>query len=39
MEEKIVKLSELEKQCPVCKGEKFYYHPLWEKYWEEWRQR
>jgi hypothetical protein len=29
-----MQLPILEKQCPECKGEKYYYNPIWKEYWE-----
>ncbi len=28
-------LVEIEEECPVCAGKRYYQHPLWERYWVE----
>lgn len=28
-------LVEIEEECPVCVGKKYYHHPLWDRYWAE----
>jgi hypothetical protein len=28
-------LVEIEEECPVCNGKRYYHHPVWDRYWEE----